>query len=141
YDWKTSPRLRRWTASPVMSSPPRTTRPPSGSTRPATMRSSVRLPQPGGARSDTNSPGAAASDTASTATTTPNDLRSRRTESAGVVPLTGAGALACTPRSARDLAPPALRPFRKLLRHEIGIGEVHVLDERTIGHERRERRR
>src|SRR6185295_10065852 len=121
-----------------MSSPARTISPPSGSTRPATMRSSVVLPQPEGPRSARNSPGAASSDTPSTATTAPKALRSRRTLSAGATPLTAGDAPAATPGSTRDLAPPALRPLRELLGHQIGVGEEHALHERAVGHELRQ---
>src|SRR5690349_9471307 len=132
YDWNTRPRFRRWTATRVISSPDRMICPPSGSTRPATIRRSVLLPQPDGPRRDRNSPGAASSETSSTATTAPNDLRSRRTVRAGAAllnPLAGTGA------SARDLAPPPLGPFGELLRHEVRVGEVHGLDERAVGDE------
>src|SRR5262245_9901808 len=37
--------------------------------------------------------------------------------------------------SARDLAPPALRPLRELLGHEVRVGEVHALDEVAVGDE------
>ncbi len=56
------------------------------------MRSTVLLPQPEGPRRERNSPGAASSDTSSTATTAPNDLRSRRDPSAGAAPLTAGDA-------------------------------------------------
>src|SRR5438874_1866440 len=118
-----------------MSSPASTTSPASGSTSPATMRSTVLLPQPDGPRRERNSPGAASRETSSTATTAPNDLRSRRTLSAGAAPLTAGDALAPRRRSTRDLAPPALRPLRKLLRHEVGVGEVHAPDDVAEGHE------
>src|SRR5262245_10066485 len=116
-----------------MSSPASTTWPPSGSTRPATIRRRVDFPHPEGPSSETNSPGAASSETSSTATTAPNDLRSRRTVSAGAAPLNGEGARAAA--STRDLAPPALGPLRELLRHQIGVGKEHALHERAVGHE------
>src|SRR5262245_53931972 len=138
YDWKTRPRLRRCTATRVMSSPARITCPPSGSTSPATARSSVLLPHPEGPRRETNSPGATSSVTSSTATTEPNVLRSRRTLRAGAAPFMTADAPGVTPRSTRDLAPPALRPLGKLLRDQIGVGEEHALHQRAVGHELRE---
>src|SRR5262245_5735606 len=154
YDWKTRPRLRRCTATRVMSSPARITCPPSGSTSPATVRSSVLLPQPEGPRRETNSPGATSSVTSSTATTDPNVLRSRRTlnicrtggpEMAPRPPALGRAAAkpwrASSPGSTRDLAPPALRPLGELLRDQIGVGEEHALHERAVGHELREIRR
>src|SRR5882724_6094712 len=131
YDWKTSPRLRRWTASRVMSSPASTTCPASGSTRPAIILRRVDFPQPEGPRRERNSPEAASSETSSTATTFPNDLRSRRTVSAGAAALTAEDA----PGSTRDLAPPALRPLRELPRHQIGVREEHALHQGAVGHE------
>src|SRR5437867_3945551 len=112
-----------------MSSPDSRTCPASGSTSPATMRSTVLLPHPEGPRRERNSPGAASRDTSSTATTAPKDLRSRRTPSAGAAPLTAGATLRAERRSSRDLAPPSLRPLRELPRHEVGVGKVHALDE------------
>src|SRR5215468_7932634 len=112
--------------------------PSSGSTSPATMRRRVLLPQPDGPSRETNSPGAASSDTPSTAVTAPNDFLSRRTVSAGAVLLNADDARAGTSRSARDLAPPALGPFREFLRDQIRVREIHRLDERAIGHELRQ---
>src|SRR5256885_4500999 len=117
-----------------MSSPASTTSPASGSTSPATMRSTVLLPRPDGPRRERTSPGAASRDTSSTATTAPNDLRRRRTLSAGAAPLTAGDALARL-GSTRDLAPPALRPLRELPRHQVGVGEVHAPDDVAKGHE------
>src|SRR5580765_5941119 len=123
-----------------MSSPASTTSPRSGSSSPATMRSTVLLPQPDGPRSERNSPGAASSETSSTATTRPKVFRSRRTARDGSAALT-AGAARLTARvapgrrSPRDLAPPALRPLRELLRDEVRVGEVHALHEVAVGHE------
>src|SRR5262245_3793462 len=122
-----------------MSSPASTTWPASGSTRPATMRRTVLFPQPDGPSSERNSPGAASSDTSSTATTAPNVFRSRRTASAGGgAPVTVGAARASDRRSTRDLAPPALRPLGELLRHEIRVGKVHALDDLAVGHELRQ---
>jgi hypothetical protein len=50
------------------------TRPPSGATKPAAMRSSVVLPQPDAPSSVTNSPGAIESETPSTARAGPYAL-------------------------------------------------------------------
>src|SRR6185295_3922249 len=121
-----------------MSSPASTTSPASGSTSPAIMRSTVLLPQPEGPRRETNSLGAASSDTSATATTAPNDLRRRETLSAGAAPLTAGDALPTGRGSTRDLAPPALRPLREIARHEVRVGEVHALDEVAKGHELRQ---
>src|SRR5262245_24880513 len=99
------------------------------------MRSSVLLPQPEGPRRARNSPGAASRETSSTATTEPNDLRSRRTLSAGAAPLIAAAARGGPAGSPRDLAPPALRPLGELPRHQVGVGEEHLLHERAVGHE------
>src|SRR5262245_763277 len=112
--------------------------PSSGSTSPATIRRRVLLPQPDGPSSETNSPAAASHDTSSTATTAPNDFLSRRTVSAGAALLNADDACAGTSVSARDLSPPALGPFRELLRHEFRGREIHRLDERAIGHELRQ---
>src|SRR4029434_298179 len=111
-----------------MSSPASTTCPASGSTSPATMRSTVLLPQPEGPSRERNSPGAASRETSATATTGPNALRSPETRSAGAAPLTAADASRARPGSPRDLAPPARRPLRALRRHEVGVGELHALD-------------
>src|SRR5262245_66463357 len=97
--------------------------PSTRSTRPATIRKRVLLPQPDGPSSETNSPGAASHDTSSTATTAPNDFPSRRTVSAGAALLNGDDARAGPSGSACDLAPPALGPFRELLCHEIRVRE------------------
>src|ERR1700675_4120073 len=127
-----------------MSSPASTTSPRSGSSSPAIMRSTVLLPQPDGPRSERNSPGAASSETSSTATTRPKVFRSRRTARDGSAPALPAGAPgapapAASPapgrRSPCDLAPPALRPLRELLRDEVRVGEVHALHEVAVGHE------
>src|SRR4029453_13604068 len=122
----------------VMSSPASTTRPASGSTSPATIRSTVLLPQPEGPRGERNSPGAASRETSSTATTAPNDLRSRETLSAGAAPLTAGDAPPPGRGSTRAPPPPALRPLRELPRHEVGVGKVHALDEVAKGHELRQ---
>src|SRR5215467_6701370 len=124
-----------------MSSPASSTWPESGSTRPATMRSTVLFPQPDGPSSERNSPGAASSETSSTATTGPNVLRSRRRLSAGAALVTGGGAIGPRSASARDLAPPALRPLGELLRHQIRVGEVHAPDDVAVRHELGEVRR
>src|SRR4029453_9448123 len=118
-----------------MSSPASLPWPASGSPSPATMRSTVLLPQPDGPRRERNSPGAASRDTSSTATTAPNALRSRETLSAGAAPLTAGDALPARRGSTRDLAPPALRPLGELPRHEVGVGEVHALDDVAKRHE------
>src|SRR5688572_23010672 len=120
-----------------MSWPARTTWPASGSTSPATIRSTVLLPHPDGPRSERNSPDAASRDTSSTATTAPKVLRSRRSVSAGAAAaLTVAGG-----GSARDLAPPALRPLGQLPGDHVGVGEVHALDVVPVGQELRQVRR
>src|SRR4030095_15166082 len=121
-----------------MSSPASTICPASGSTSPATMRSTVLLPQPDGPRRDRNSPGTASSETSATATTAPNDLRSPETRSAGAAPLTAGDTSPARRGSTSDLAPPPLRPLRELLRHEVGVGEVHALHEVAVGDELRE---
>src|SRR5262252_567803 len=118
-----------------MSSPASSTWPASGSTRPATMRSTVLFPQPDGPRRERNSPGAASSETSSTATTGPNVLRSRRRLSAGAAFVTGGAAIGAGSASARDLAPPALRPLGELLRDQVRVREVHVLDDLAVRHE------
>jgi hypothetical protein len=58
----------------VASSPSMSTRPPSGATKPAAMRSSVVLPQPDAPSSVTNSPGAIDSEIPSTARPAPYAL-------------------------------------------------------------------
>ena len=58
----------------VMSRPPTWTRPSSGSSKPAIMRSVVVLPQPDGPSSEKNSPAAMSSVTSSTATTRPSNV-------------------------------------------------------------------
>src|SRR5262245_41911864 len=118
-----------------MSSPASTICPASGSTSPATMRSTVLLPQPEGPRSERNSPRSTSRETSSTATTAPKVLRSRRTLSAGRARLTVAGALPARPGSPRDLASPALGPLRELPRDEIGVGKVHARHDVRRRHE------
>ena len=56
--WKTKPMLRRLASRPVTSSSPMRTRPASGRSKPAIIRSVVVLPQPDGPSSVTSSPGA-----------------------------------------------------------------------------------
>ncbi|MCY1525339.1 hypothetical protein D9M68_603150 [compost metagenome] len=56
YDWNTSPTWRRLGGSRVISRSSTRMRPLVGAIRPATMRSTVVLPQPDGPSSDTNSP-------------------------------------------------------------------------------------
>src|SRR5438270_3050364 len=58
YAWNTMPISRLLAGTLVTSSPPKTTRPPSVSSRPATSRSAVVLPQPEGPSRATSSPGA-----------------------------------------------------------------------------------
>ena len=62
------PMSRLCTGRSVMSWPPTWTRPESGSSKPAIMRSDVVLPQPDGPSSEKNSPAAMSSVTPSTAT-------------------------------------------------------------------------
>src|SRR5579885_3549347 len=67
-----------------MSSPPRSTRPSSGCSKPAMTRSVVVLPEPDGPSSVKNSPAATSTSTPATATTSPYVLRTpRRETSAG----------------------------------------------------------
>src|SRR5882757_20601 len=68
------PMSRRCTGRSVMSLPPTWTRPESGSSKPAIMRSDVVLPQPDGPSSEKNSPAAMSSVTPSTATTLPSKV-------------------------------------------------------------------
>ena len=63
--------LRSYGGRSVTSSPPSSTRPVSGCSNPARMRSSVVLPQPLGPSSEKNSPCLTDSDTRSTAFTSP----------------------------------------------------------------------
>jgi hypothetical protein len=63
--------LRASGGSAVMSWPRTRTRPASGASKPAIMRSVVVLPQPDGPRREKNSPSAMASDTSSTARAAP----------------------------------------------------------------------
>src|ERR671932_790407 len=62
-----------------MSSPPSRTRPSSGCSNPAITRSVVVLPEPDGPSSVKNSPSPTASETPSTATTSPYDFRTSST--------------------------------------------------------------
>jgi hypothetical protein len=68
YDWNTRPMLRRLVGSAVMSRPSTRMRPPVGSISPATMRSTVVLPQPEGPSSEMNSPSWTDSETDDAAT-------------------------------------------------------------------------
>jgi len=61
-----------WGASPVMSSPSKTTRPSVGSYAPVMTLNSVVLPAPFGPMSPTDSPRSIEKVTSSTATTPPN---------------------------------------------------------------------
>ena len=79
------PMSRRCTGMWVTSSPPTVMRPPSGSSKPAIMRSVVVLPQPDGPSSAKNSPGATVRSMRSTTRVLPSKLfstRSRRTSAA-----------------------------------------------------------
>src|SRR6186713_315285 len=68
------PMSRLSTGRSVMSRPATWTRPESGSSKPAIMRSDVVLPQPDGPSREKNSPAAMSSVTPSTATTRPSKV-------------------------------------------------------------------
>src|SRR5664279_3902608 len=72
YDWNTVLTLRLYGATPTMSRPVSSTRPESGSSNPAIMRSEVVLPQPDGPSIEKNSPRPTVIVTLSTATISPN---------------------------------------------------------------------
>ena len=57
YSWNTIPKPRFSVGDPVMSEPPTCTRPASGRSKPARIRSAVVFPQPDGPSRQTNSPG------------------------------------------------------------------------------------
>ena len=69
------PTLRWLGFSRVMSLPPTTILPEVGSSKPATMRSTVVLPQPEGPRNETNSPGSTSRLKSWTTVVVPKDLR------------------------------------------------------------------
>ncbi len=73
----------------LMSSPSSRMRPSVGVSKPASMRSSVVLPQPDGPSSAKNSPCAMSSDRPSTAVSAPNrfDTASKRTSGAVACPI------------------------------------------------------
>src|SRR5437867_8157161 len=89
-----------------MSRPPIRTEPASGSSRPATTRSSVDLPQPDGPSSTTNSPSRAVSERRSTAALPP-----KRLVMPSIVNSKGSGACA----SAKRLRLALLHLFRRQL--------------------------
>src|SRR5256886_2190652 len=74
YCWKTRFTGRRFAGTSVTSFPFRTIRPASGSSKPATIRSVVVLPQPLGPSSEKNSPSPISSVTSSTARCVPKRL-------------------------------------------------------------------
>src|SRR5262249_47725893 len=72
--WKTIPRPRSRGSTSLTTLPSIRISPPLGSSKPATMRKVVVLPQPDGPTSTTNSPSSIARLTLFTAATAPNDL-------------------------------------------------------------------
>src|SRR5437588_10526304 len=74
YCWKTMFTGRRFAGTSVTSFPFRTMRPASGSSKPATIRSVVVLPQPLGPSREKNSPGSISTEMSSTATVWSNRL-------------------------------------------------------------------
>src|SRR3546814_9248469 len=73
-DWNTMPKSRLCVGTGVMSAPSSRMRPALGTSSPATMRSSVVLPQPEGPSRQTKVPCGTASDTSSTAVNSPKFL-------------------------------------------------------------------
>src|SRR5437867_127254 len=69
------PTPRFWTGSHVASTPSILTVPASGSSRPATIRSTVDLPDPDGPRIDVTCPSGAVNDTSATAGSVPSRNR------------------------------------------------------------------
>src|SRR5262249_1960466 len=135
--------------------------PASGSTKPATIRRVVVLPQPLGPSSETSSPAATWSDTASTATTPPSNARvtSRSSRAYAGLPATSTrpGRPALTgpagrqrralgarrqrlPR--RDLPLPPLDPRRGVPGHHAPVQRVELLQHLvSVGHVRGHLRR
>src|SRR5690625_1139758 len=109
---------KRLTSRPWIS-----TRPPSTSSSPATMRKVVDLPQPEGPRRTRNSPGSARKLTPSTATVSPQTLRTWSASTAAVL-------------ASSDIHSLPLRGFHDLDLHA-GAGQAlrHARGRRPIGDE------
>ena len=93
-----------------------------GEISPATMRSTVVLPQPDGPSKDTNSPSFTDSDTPAAAVC---PLTSAFPERSGV---SGHDDVPCSGASARDLALPAAHPDGHAARHRRRIGQPQLVE-------------